>query len=261
MISSAHNPRIRQIRLLMEKSRERKEKGLFVIEGVRELEIALQSGFTVHSLFICTPILSNPARAAFFTAKAPVVEEIDPVLYERLAYRGSTEGVLAIMYSRSPALEDIILSASPLVIILESVEKPGNLGAILRTADACGVDAVLVCDPLTDLYNPNTIRASLGCLFSVPTLSCSSEEAHGWLNQNNIQIIAASCQSSVPYHLQDYSGPTALAMGTEDKGLSSFWNERARLKVNIPMRGKTDSLNVSVATAVLCFEVIRQRNS
>jgi len=261
MISSAHNPRIRQIRLLMEKSRERREERLFVIEGVRELEIALQSGFSVHSLYICSPLLSDPDKAAFFTAKAPVVEEIDPALYEKLAYRGSSEGVLALMYSRYPALKDIKLSASPLIIVLESVEKPGNLGAILRTADACGADAVLVCDPLTDLYNPNTIRASLGCLFSVPTLTCSSEVAYRWLIENHIQIVAASCQSSVPYHLQDLSKPTALAMGTEDKGLSSFWNERAHLKVKIPMKGKIDSLNVSVATAVLCFEAIRQRNT
>ncbi len=261
MISSAHNPRTRHLRLLMEKSRERREEQLFVIEGVRELEIALQSGFAVHSLFICSPILSDPDKVAFFTEKAPVVEEIDPGLYERIAYRGNTEGVLAVMYSCYPALTDIKLTASPLIIVLESVEKPGNLGAILRTADACGADAVLVCDPLTDLYNPNTIRASMGCLFSVPTLTCSSEEAYRWLTENNIQVVAASCQSSSPYHLQDYTKPTALAMGAEDKGLTSFWNERAHVQVKIPMKGKIDSLNVSVATAVLCFEVIRQRNA
>jgi len=260
MISSAHNPRIKQIRLLIEKSRERRETQLFVIEGVRELEIALQSGFSIHSLFICPPLLSDPHKAAFFTAQSPVVEEIDRGLYEKLAYRGSTEGVLAVMYSRYHALKDVSLSPAPLIIVLESVEKPGNLGAILRTADGCGADAVLVCDSLTDLYNPNTIRASLGCLFSVPTLACSSEEAFRWLTENNISIVAASCQSSVPYHLQDFTGPTALAMGTEDKGLSSFWNERAHVKVKIPMKGKIDSLNVSVATAVLCFEAVRQRN-
>ena len=244
----------------MEKSRERREEGLFVIEGVRELEIALLSGFSIHSLFISSPILSDPDKAAFFTAKAPIVEEIDPALYEKLAYRGSTEGVLALIYSRYRTLNDITLTTTPLIIVLESVEKPGNLGAVLRTADACGADAVLVCDPLTDLYNPNTIRASLGCLFSVPTLICSSEEAYRWLTENNIQIVAASCQSAVPYHLQDLLKPTALAMGTEDKGLSSFWNERAHVKVKIPMKGRIDSLNVSVATAVLCFEAIRQRN-
>ena len=260
MISSAHNPRIRQLRLLMEKSRTRRDEKLFVIEGVRELEIAIQSGYSMHSLFLCEPILQNSEKTTLFKNRAPVVEAIDPDLYRKIAYRGTTEGVLAIMHERFLQPGDLSVASSALVIVLESVEKPGNLGAVLRTADACRADAVMVCDPLTDLYNPNTIRASLGCLFSVPNITCTSAQAYQWLQDHGIRVVAATCQAEAWYHQCDYRLPTAFAMGTEDKGLSAFWRERADQEVKIPMRGIIDSLNVSVATAVLCFEAVRQRN-
>lgn len=244
----------------MEKSRARRDKNLFVIEGVRELEIALKNGFSMQYLLICPDILKDKNKAEWFREHTSMVLEIDAQLYGKLAYRDSTEGVLAVMKGLSPGLNDIRLSETPLVIILESIEKPGNLGAILRTADASGVDAVLVCDPLTDLYNPNTIRASLGCLFSVPTLTCSSAQAYDWLKDKGLQVIAATCQSVTPYHQCDFKRPTAFVTGTEDRGLSSFWRERATCEVIIPMKGIIDSLNVSVATAILCFEAVRQRN-
>lgn len=244
----------------MEKSRARREENLFVIEGIRELEIALKSGFSMQSLLLCPAILRDGEKANRFIEQASMVLEIDAQLYGKLAYRGSTEGVLAVMKGRSLDPEDICLPELPLVIVLESVEKPGNLGAILRTADASGVHAVLVCDPLTDLYNPNTIRASVGCLFSVPTLICSSALAHNWIQKKDIQVVAATCQAGIWYHKCDYRKPTAIVMGTEDRGLSAFWRERATCEVKIPMRGIIDSLNVSVATAILCFEAVRQRN-
>lgn len=260
MITSAQNPRVRQIALLMEKSRKRREEGIFVIEGIRELNIALQSGYSISELYYCPAILRDPFSVLPLKQNSFPVEELDPRIYDKLAYRGTTEGIVALMHSRDLSPEQIPLKENPLIIVLESVEKPGNLGAILRTADAVAADAVLVCDPLTDIYNPNIIRASLGCLFSVPTVPCSSETAFAWLSSRHIGIVAANCQSDRLYHQADYSGPIAVVMGTEDKGLSLFWRTRADLNIKIPMRGRIDSLNVSVATAVLCFEIVRQRN-
>lgn len=249
------------MRLLMEKSRLRQQENLFVIEGLRELEVALSSGFSIHTLFICPEILKDAEKTNRIKEHARHTEELDPKVYQKTARRGTTEGVLAVMYGKSLSPEDIHLPETPLVLVLEAVEKPGNLGAILRTADACGVHAVLVCDPLTDLYNPNTIRASLGSIFSVPTLTCTSQEAYDWLVLHNVQLVAATCQADTAYDACRYKKPTALVLGSEDKGLEDFWRERAHCQVKIPMKGIIDSLNVSVTAAVLCFEALRQRNT
>jgi TrmH family RNA methyltransferase len=181
-------------------------------------------------------------------------------VFEKVSYRENPDGWLAVFPTPSKSLSDIKLSTVPFLIVAESIEKPGNLGAILRTADAAGVDAILVCDPHTDIYNPNVVRASRGTLFTIPTVELSNMDAFNFLQDNRISIIAATPQAEAEYTQQDLSGPVAVTVGTEDKGLSDFWLQRADLKVKIPMAGKVNSLNVSIATAVIVYEAKRQRS-
>ena len=189
----------------------------------------------------------------------PLVVEIPEVLYRKVAYRESTEGIIAEVAYKSLELKDLHLPENPLVMVLESVEKPGNLGAVLRSADAARADAVLVCDPLTDLYNPNLIRASIGAVFTVPTIACSSEDAIRFLQANGIQILTAQLQDSSLYYDTDMRRGTALVMGTESTGLTDSWRKAATAHIRIPMLGRLDSLNVSVSAAILLFEAVRQR--
>jgi TrmH family RNA methyltransferase len=254
-ITSLKNPKIKDLLSLSEKSRERRERGLFVVEGQREVARALAAGYEAETLFVCEAYLSEPLAVA-----PDIVFPVSKEVYERIAYRGGTEGVVAVLRTRNQSLEALSLRENPLILVLESVEKPGNIGAVLRSADAAGVDAVLVCDPLTDLYNPNLIRASLGALFSVPTLCCTSQEAATWLKRHGIAILTAQLQDSELYYDTDMTRGTALVMGTEDRGLSPFWREQADAHIRIPMAGMMDSLNVSVSAAILCFEAVRQRN-
>ena len=275
-VTSAQNPKIRNLLLLQEKSKARREQGLFVVEGRRELEHCIEAGFTVRTLFVC-PELSGgfsegicfPGASTLFLAPGkqipsdaiPQIIEIPESLYRKVAYRESTEGIIAEVERKDIGLEDLKLSENPLVVVLESVEKPGNLGAVLRSADAAKADAVLVCDPLTDLYNPNLIRASLGGVFTVPTVCTSSEEAIAWLRAKGIRILTAQLQDSEWYYDTDMTVGTALVMGTESTGLTPQWREAADARIRIPMLGRLDSLNVSVSTAILLFEAVRQRNS
>ena len=242
MITSLQNQKIKDIVSLETKSRERREKGLFVVEGVREVERALACGYE-----------------AVETLRRGI--DVSDAVYEKIAYRGSTEGIVAVLRERRLLLEDLRPKPSPLVIVLESVEKPGNLGAVLRTADAAGADAVIVCDPLTDIYNPNVIRASLGAVFSVPTVACTSQEAFDWIKACGLSILTAQLQDSELYYDTDMTGGTAIVFGAEAPGLTDFWRERSDKKIRIPMAGLMDSLNVSVSAAVLCYEAVRQRNS
>lgn len=253
-ITSLHNPKIKDLLQLIEKSKERRTRGLFVVEGLREVTRALAAGYPAETVFLCREILSEPPAV-----DPDKVFTVSREVYDRIAYRGGTEGIVAVLHTRERRLEDLPLGERPLILVLESVEKPGNIGAVLRSADAAGVDAVLVCDPLTDLYNPNLIRASLGALFSVPTLCCTSQEAATWLKRHDIAILTAQLQDSELYYDTDMTRPTALVMGTEDKGLSPFWREQADAHIRIPMAGAMDSLNVSVSAAILCFEAVRQR--
>ena len=254
-ITSLKNPKIKDLLTLSEKSRERRERGLFVVEGVREVTRALAAGYEAETLFVCEEYLREP-----LAVEPDKVLLVSKEVYGRIAYRGGTEGVVAVLHTKEHPLEGLTLRDNPLVLVLESVEKPGNIGAVLRSADAAGVDAVLVCDPLTDLYNPNLIRASLGALFSVPTLCCTSQEAADWLKRHGITILTAQLQDSELYYDTDMTRGTALVMGTEDRGLSPFWREQADAHIRIPMAGMMDSLNVSVSAAILCFEAVRQRN-
>ena len=191
-----------------------------------------------------------------------VGENVSEKVYEHIAYRGTTEGVIAVVRAKPHTLSDIAkddVSRSPLYIVLEGVEKPGNLGAILRSADASGVDAVIVCDPLTDIYNPNIIRGSIGAVFTVPTVVCSSEECISFMKEHGVQILTAQLQDSNLYYDQDMTRPTAIVMGTEATGLTNQWREAADAHIRIPMLGRLDSLNVSVSAAILMYEAVRQR--
>ena len=254
-ISSLQTQKVKQLVLLQQKSSERRRSDLFVVEGLRELRHCASKGYEIESVFFCPSLLQD----SLDDLKASHVFEVTESVYEKIAYRGSTEGVLAVMRMKHLQLDDLKLSDNPLIVVLESVEKPGNLGAVLRSADAAGADAVIVCDPLTDLYNPNLIRASIGALFTVPTVSVSSEECIAFLKANGIRILTAQLQDSELYYDTDMCCGTAIVMGTEATGLTNQWREAADAHIRIPMLGQLDSLNVSVSAAILLFEAVRQR--
>lgn len=249
---------------LQEKSKARRELGLFVVEGRRELEHCLASGFEADSLFICRDILSDPEFEdiiAMLRGENVKIFELPTALYDKVAYRGGTEGIIAEIRTKERTLDSLKLGDNPLIAILESVEKPGNLGAVLRSADAAGADAVIVCDPLTDLYNPNLIRASIGGIFSVQVVTASSQDTIRFLKERNIKIYTAQLQDSAWYYDTDMKNGTAIVMGTEATGLTAIWRKAADAHIKIPMLGRLDSLNVSVSASILLFEAVRQRHS
>lgn len=258
-ITSVQNPKFKQLLALQEKSRLRRETGLFVVEGERELMHCIEGGYRIRCVFCCPELMRSGGKLS--SALEGIQRfDISRALYAKAALREGTEGIVAEVYAKERRLEDLQLGDKPLVAVLESVEKPGNLGAVLRSADATGLDAVIVCDPLTDLYNPNLIRASIGAIFTVPCVACSSEDAIKWLKTNNIQILTAQLQDSSLYYDSDMTGPTAIVMGTEATGLSECWRQAADAHIRLPMLGRLDSLNVSVSAAVLLYEALRQRN-
>ena len=257
-ITSARNERIRQVLELQEKSRTRRALGLFVVEGRRELEHCLEAGYEIDSVFWCPEIL--PELPQELIGDVPV-SELTAELYGRIAYRGGTEGLVARVKARPHTLEDLTLKDNPLIVVLESVEKPGNLGAVFRSADAAGADAVIICDPLTDLYNPNLIRSSIGGVFTVQSAVCDSASAISWLTARGMKILTAQLQDSSWYYDVDMKGGTAIVIGTEATGLTEQWREAADAHIRIPMLGALDSLNASVSAAILLFEAVRQRNS
>ena len=275
IITSLQNPRVKEV-ALQSSSSLRREKGLFVVEGLREVERCLESGFRLRSVFYCPSVcqhISFPSCDSFRKSHVPTpsegvrIFEVSEAVYGKMAYRGGTEGILAVVCGnagdRSLEALDRVLSgdtSAPLIVVVESVEKPGNLGAMLRTADASGVSAVLVCDPHTDLYNPNLIRASLGGVFTRNIAVCSSEEAIAWLKARGISILTAQLQDSELYYDTDMTRPTALVFGTEANGLTDIWRRAADAHIRIPMLGRIDSLNVSASMAVLCYEALRQRH-
>lgn len=257
MISSTQNPHIKHLLQLQQKSSQRRSDGLFVVEGRREVEHCLSAGFTIRKAFVCEEIAGTPFLLPQSVEIVPVTRNV----YERIAYRGGTEGIVAMVEVRNTKLEDLKLSPSPLIVVLESVEKPGNLGAVLRSADAAGADAVVVCDPLTDLYNPNLIRSAVGALFTVPCVACSTEECISFFKKKGIKILTAQLQDSKLYYDTIMTGPTAIVMGTEATGLTDSWRKAADAHIRIPMLGSLDSLNVSVSAAILLFEAVRQRQT
>ena len=253
-ISSIQNPKIKLLTALQKKSAERRSRGVFVVEGQRELQHCVEAGFEVESLFVCKELFTGD-----FDVKNATVYTVSPKVYEHIAYRGSTEGVVAVVKCRERSLDDLELGETPLIIVLESVEKPGNLGAVLRSADAAKADAVIVCDPLTDLYNPNLIRASIGAVFTVPVVACDSSACIDFLKSKNIQILTAQLQDSSLYYESDMRRGIAIVMGTESTGLTQQWRLAADAHIRIPMLGRIDSLNVSVSAAILLYEAVRQR--
>ena len=268
LITSGQNPKIKDLLALQEKSRLRREKGLFVVEGRRELEHCLEAGYQIDTLFVCpdileltdeTPLLKNVISTEQSERRNLTVFEVSPAVYGKIAYREGTEGIVAEVVTPELTLAKLNLPENPLVMVLEAVEKPGNLGAVLRSADAAGADAVIICDPLTDLFNPNLIRASIGAVFTVPVVTATSEEAIKFLKDRGIRILTAQLQDSVLYYDSDMRHAVALVMGTEATGLSQAWREAADAHIRIPMLGRLDSLNVSVSAAILLFEAVRQR--
>ena len=250
-ITSVQNARIKHVVALQQKSSLRREEGLFVVEGQREIEHCIACGYEISELFVLDTL--------DYTGSLPATR-VSSQVYEKMAYRGSTEGLIAVARCKDHRLKDLNLKENPLIVVLESVEKPGNLGAILRTAEAAGVDAVIVCDPLTDLYNPNLIRASIGGVFCVPTAVCTSQECIAFLKEHGVRILTAQLQDSYEYYDYDMRQATAIVMGTESTGLTSQWREAADAHIRIPMLGRLDSLNVSVSAAILMYEAVRQRN-
>ena len=253
-ITSLQNTKIKYIVKLREDRRQRQKDGVMLVEGCDELTLALSSGLKPQT------ILSAPELATVsMDIPAADVITVTRAVFEKISYRDNPDGWLGIFPTPKTTLEDLKLSDSPLVIVAESVEKPGNLGAILRTADAAHVDALLVCDPRVDLWNPNVVRASRGAVFTVPTVEVDSPNALAWLRSKKMRVLAATPSAEVLYTDVNLIKSVAIAVGTEDEGLTDFWMQNADLKVRIPMMGKVNSLNVSIATALITYEAVRQR--
>lgn len=262
-ITSLQNARVKQLVLLQQKSSERRRTCLFVVEGQREIMHCHEAGYELDSIYYCPALFTDKAGGQQFLAQYSSrisCFEVSPQVYEKIAYRGTTEGMLAVVRAKALTLSSLHLKDRPLVMVLESVEKPGNLGAVLRSADAAQADAVIVCDPLTDLYNPNLIRSSIGAIFTVPCVACSTDECIRFLKAHGIRILTAQLQDSHLYYDTDMRCGTAIVMGTESTGLTDTWRQAADAHIRIPMLGRLDSLNVSVSAAILLFEAVRQRN-
>ena len=257
-ITSLQNPLVKYLFTLTQKSKQRKEQQQFLIEGKREISLALEAGYLIEQLFICPDILSEAEVEKLFSGYKCTA--ISTQVYEKLTYRSSTEGILALAQCKNHALSGVeFQKAHPLVLVAEAPEKPGNIGALLRTADAAGVDAVYIANPKTDLYNPNIIRSSVGTVFTVPIFMGSSEEIRSHLQQQGFAIYCAALTASQPYDQVSYKGRTAIVVGTEDTGLSPTWLKASTQNIIIPMQGQIDSMNVSVSAAILIFEAVRQR--
>ena len=258
-INSIQNSYIKNLLKLQEKARERKKQGLFIIEGKREITLAISAGYKFDTILFFPNLISEDEVLHLFNANVNRIE-ISKEVYHKLAYRGSTEGIIAVTKAKNNSLENIQFnSKKPLLLIAEGLEKPGNIGALLRTADAANVDAVLIANPKSDLYNSNIIRSSIGCIFTNQIATGTSEEIIAFLQKNNISIYAATLQNSNEYYKENYMESSAIVVGTEATGLTDIWREAANQNVNIPMQGQIDSMNVSVSAAIILFEAKRQR--
>tara|TARA_R110002049_G_scaffold3795_3_gene27485 strand:+ start:13888 stop:14688 length:801 start_codon:yes stop_codon:yes gene_type:complete len=260
LISSSQNPFIRQLAQLKDKSRERKKTGVFLIEGAREISLAIKGGYEMENVLFYPELFSETQLNELTNQQINLIE-ISKEVYQKLAYRDTTEGILAVAKSKNHHINDLkFYTENPLILIAEAPEKPGNIGALLRTADAANVDAVIIANPKTDLYNPNIIRSSVGCLFTNQIATGTTSEIIEFLKSKHIHIYAAILQESVAYHTQDFTKPTAIVVGTEATGLSEEWRKHSTKNIIIPMQGEIDSMNVSVAAGILIFEAKRQRD-
>ncbi len=253
-IASTSNPKIKWVKSL-HKNSTRKDEGFFLVEGAKEIAYALDGGYLPHSLFVCTEIYGEDLPRQEGTE----IYTISKDCYEKITYRGSTDGLLAVFQAKKRSLDELTFDENPFFIVVESIEKPGNLGAILRTADGAGADGIIVCDPKTDIFNPNVIRSSVGTVFTKQVATATSAEVYDFLEKHEITAYGAILSSkSNLYSSADFTSPTAIVLGTEHDGLSEFWQQRSKPLI-IPMLGSNDSLNVSNAAAVLAYEVVRQR--
>lgn len=262
VIASAQNPLIKRIALLTEKARERRKEGVFVAEGLRELKLAREAGYVFETL-LWRPDLTLPEMLEPLLPQAEGSDtdliSVSSDVFDKIAYRQDVPNAVAVCRMPGHGLDQLVLPENPFVLVVERVEKPGNLGAMLRTADAAGVNAVIVCDPLADPYNPNCIRASLGSVFGMPLAACTAAEAVDWLKMRGVKTFVTWLEASRPYFECSFIGPTALVLGSEAEGISPLWVESGSERVIIPMYGRVDSLNVSNAAAVVLFEAARQR--
>jgi TrmH family RNA methyltransferase len=261
-ITSPQNALIKQILLLKEKSRERRKTGLFILEGRRELRLAIKAGYIVDTFCYCDALIAFDRLEGELQFDRTVQRiNLSLEVYKKLAYRDTTEGVIAMMKSKSHELSELDLkNENPFILVAEAPEKPGNIGALLRTADAANLDAVLIANPKTDLYNPNIIRSSVGCLFSRNVGMASTTEIIQFLKDKNCTMYCAALSASKSYTSVNYKGPTAVVVGTEATGLSQEWLSNSDQNIIIPMEGAIDSMNVSVSAGILIFEGKRQRN-
>lgn len=261
-ISSTQNKIIKEALALREKSRQRRKTGLFISEGVRELELLIKGGYQPQTLFLSSEIADLNAIEQLLqqSGNQPELIEVNDQVYSKLAYRDSTEGVIAVVKSKSHDLGQLNFDTdTPLILVAEAPEKPGNIGALLRTADAANLDAVIIANPKTDLYNPNIIRSSVGCLFTRKVATAPTAEIIDWIRSKGIDMYCAALSASVNYHTVDYTRPSAVVVGTEATGLTDEWLQASTQNIIIPMQGEIDSMNVSVAAAIVIFEARRQR--
>ena len=261
IITSTQNFRIKNIQKLRTKSYERKLQNLFIIEGVRELKLALINNYILDSVFVYHYFFEKLNYCKIINnIHSNIVYKTNKIVFQKIACRENSQGIIAVAKSKLHLLKTLPLSINPLILVLESIEKPGNLGAILRTADAAKVDAVIICNQTIDIYNPNVIRASIGCLFTIPIAIASNEETLIFLKNKSIQIFATKINASKWYYNINFTYASAIVIGTEATGLSNFWLNNAHHQIKIPMYGTIDSLNVSTSTAIIAFEAIRQRH-
>lgn len=261
-ISSAQNSQIKKVKGLQEKARKRSESNQFVIEGSKELNYAIEAGYILDELYITDSKRSDKTKsiADMMQNKDGQLYELSDTLFKTLCYR-STSDILGICQKKEHRLAELKLKENSLILIAESLEKPGNIGALARTVDAAKIDAMIIIDPRTDLYNPNVIRSSVGCLFSIPIVIATQDEVFSFIESKNIKLFSAALsEKSKSYTSENYTSSTAIAVGAEDKGLSEGWLHRSDNHIQIPMQGVNDSLNVSVAAGVILFEAVRQRN-
>ena len=262
-IASPANPRLKDVSRLRDRH-HRDESGLMIIEGCREIRLAIAGGHAPRELFYCAERFQSEGSADLVEACRAAGARLiacEPAAFAKLAYRENPEGLLAVAPLVRRGLADLSVPDRALVVVVEAIEKPGNLGTILRTADAAGVHGVVVCDRCTDLGNPNVVRASLGTLFTVPVVEASSDEAIGWLRARGIRILAATPHATTLYTDADMTAGTAIALGAEQHGLSETWMRAADERVRIPMLGRADSLNVSASATILLYEAVRQRGA
>jgi TrmH family RNA methyltransferase len=259
-INSVSNPLVKEI-VRLRKAGERKERALVVIDGARETALAVRAGWEIDHLFYCAELAKPEGQEAanFLGLSQEKIVEVSAAVFRKICYKEKPEGWLAVAKLQSNSLTELKLSANPLLVVLEKVEKPGNLGAILRTAYAAGVTAVIINDSQTDIYNPNVIRASEGQIFNQDVIIATKEETVNWLKDKKVRTLGAATSGSKNYTATDLSGPLALVLGSEAEGLSQFWLKNAEGLIKIPMRPGIDSLNVSVSAAIIIFEALRQR--